>query len=131
MDKIKKLLEDPEVDPSFNDNEAIRVASMLGLDNVIQLLLHHEKVDPAARDNEAIRVAAGNGHLAAVQVLLASGKVNPGARNSEALRMPLSKYRNGSEQIVELLLKHPDVDPAANENEVVVNVAHHDLHNQK
>lgn len=125
VEAVREILRDyPGFDPSFRDNEALRLAASLGRDQVIKVLLGCEKVDPGAREDEAIRMAAAKGYRAVVDVLLDGGRVNPGARNSEALRMAIAEdeyYQR--EYIVKRLLNHHLVNPAANDNEVVIRAA--------
>src|SRR3972149_2665922 len=58
---VELLLVDPRVDPSANDNNAIRFASENGCDKVVKLLLTDPRVDPSADNNYAIRFASRNG----------------------------------------------------------------------
>ena len=64
---VKQLLS--QVDPSANDNEAIKWAARMGRQDVVKLLLKDSRVDPSARDNYAIRWAAQNGHKEVVELL--------------------------------------------------------------
>ena len=68
---LKLLIQDPRVDPSANDNFAIRNASAHGHTECVKLLLQDSRVDPSARDNYAIREASKNGHTECVRLLKA------------------------------------------------------------
>ena len=52
---VKMLLGDPRIDPSTNNNCAIRKASKYGHIQVVKLLLSDPRVDPSAHYNCAIR----------------------------------------------------------------------------
>ena len=54
---MKLLLSDPRVDPSTENQEAIREACGRGHTEVVKLLLADPRVDPSAEDHEAIRLA--------------------------------------------------------------------------
>ena len=51
IEVVKLLLTDKRVNPSANNNFAIRWASRNGHTKVVKLLLADERVDPSANDN--------------------------------------------------------------------------------
>ena len=63
------LLEDGRVDPSADDNYAIKGASQNGHVEVVKLLLEDGRADPSANDNYAIRKASKNGHAEVEELL--------------------------------------------------------------
>src|SRR3972149_5184807 len=65
---VELLLADPRVDPSVNNNFAIRMASEYGRNKVVALLLVNSRVDPSANDNYAIRRASEYGHNKVVEL---------------------------------------------------------------
>ena len=69
------------LDPSADDNYAIRAASENGHIAVVDRLLQDGRVDPSADDNHAIRMASHCGHIAVVDRLLqdGTGRVDPSA----------------------------------------------------
>ena len=67
---VKLLLANDKVDPSADNNWAIRLASNNGHLEVVKLLLANDKVDPSADNNWAIRLASNNGHLEVVKLLI-------------------------------------------------------------
>ena len=71
------LLADERVDPSDDDNLAIRDASREGHSDVVLRLLQDQRVDPSDFHNEAIRFAAANGHLEIVRILIKDSRVDP------------------------------------------------------
>ena len=71
IDKVRLLLENPEIDPATNNNEAIRVASGRGHTEVVRMLLADPRTNPASNNNYPIRLASKNGHTEIVKLLLA------------------------------------------------------------
>ncbi len=69
---MKHFLVDPRINPSADNNGAIRYASLNGHCKVVKLLLADPRVNPSADDNYAIIQASGNGHTKVVKLLLAA-----------------------------------------------------------
>ena len=92
---------DEGVDPSAQDNRAIRWASYNGHIEVVKLLLTDKRVDPSAQDNFAIRWASGNGHTGVVRLLLTDKRVYPSAGDNLAIKWA---SENGHTEVVKLLL---------------------------
>ena len=97
------------MDPSANDNYAIRLASLNGHLAVVDRLLKDPRVDPSANDNYAIRLSSYYGHHLVVDRLLQDPRVDPSAADNEAIRAANSNL------VVDRLLKDPRVDPNARE----------------
>ncbi|GAH45508.1 unnamed protein product, partial [marine sediment metagenome] len=102
-----ELLKEKRVDPSADDNCAIRWASKNGYVEVVKELLKDKRVDPSVYDNWAIRVASERGHLEVVKVLLKDERVDPSVNNNWAIKMA-SEY--GHAEVVKVLLKDERVD---------------------
>jgi Ankyrin repeats (3 copies) len=75
LEIVKELLKDKRVDPSDDNNYAIRWASENGHLEVVKELLKDKRVDPSANNNEAIRWASQYGHLEVVKELLKDKRV--------------------------------------------------------
>jgi ankyrin repeat protein len=60
VEVVKLLLNEPRVDPSADDNCAIRLASKNGHFEVVKLLLNDPRGDPSAYNNYANRLATKN-----------------------------------------------------------------------
>ena len=124
LNVIKVLLEDDRVDPSVEDDLAIRTAAEEGAAHIVELLLKNERVNPAAKNNEAFRQAVRYGHEDTVKILLEHSKkdnrIDPGANNNEAIKL---SSELGYTEIVKLLIKHSKddkrIDPASNCNEAL------------
>ena len=126
------LLQDPRVDPSMGDNQAIREASGKGHLAVVDRLLQDPRVNPSADNNEAIRVASSYGHLAVVDRLLQDPvpsdpfrgdsrpsirrDVDPSAYGNCAIR---EASENGHLAVVDRLLQDPRVDPSLWDNQAI------------
>jgi len=107
VDRVKILLRDSRVDPSVNNNWAIKWAADRGLTGIVKALLNDGRVDPAAGNNYAIRWAAGGGHMEVVKALLNDGRADPSAENNNAI---IWAAGSGLVEVVELLLQDPRVD---------------------
>jgi hypothetical protein len=101
------------VDPSANDNTAIRWASLYGYLDVVNRLLLDPRVDPSANDNIAIRWASLYGHLDVVNRLLLDPRVDPSTADNYVVQMA-SEY--GHLDVVNGLLEDLRVDPSADNN---------------
>ena len=110
-DKIVKiLLSDSRIDPSANNNAAIRWASQFGRKAVVELLLSDSRVDQTTNNNYAINVAAANGHEAVVRMLLDDPQLDTSNRAiGEA-------SKNGHIEVVAMLLIDPRIDPSNYDN---------------
>ena len=97
------------VDPTTDDNRAIRAATANGHLQIVDRLLQDPRVDPSIDNNLLIRTATANGHLQIVDRLLQDSRVDPSAEHNSALRCAAS---NGYLQIVDRLLQDSRVDPS-------------------
>jgi ankyrin repeat protein len=121
---VLELLENRDLDPSFDNNFAIRFASQNGHTAIVEALLRHPKVDPAACSNHSIQRAAHGGHLTVVQLLSQHPRINRFALN-DALQQAASC---GNKKIVEYLLQLPQVDPTWESNHALRWAARDGLH---
>jgi len=115
---VKFLLSCSRVDPSADNNYAIRLASYNGHDKVVALLLADSsgRVDPSAKDNYAMIWASRNGHDKVVALLLFDPRVDASAENNEAIQAA-SVW--GYDKVVTLLLNDPRVSLSANDNQAI------------
>ena len=107
LEFVNLLLKDERVDPSADNNYAIKEASYWGYVEIVKLLLKDKRVDPSAEDNYAIRVASKEGHAEVVKLLLQDKRVNPSADYNDAIR-EAAIY--GLAEVVILLLSDERVD---------------------
>jgi hypothetical protein len=123
-DAVKLLLSDYGVDPSADDNQALRLAAENGHLEIVKLLLSDARVDPSTPNNLALVYASERGHLEIVKLLLKDDRVDPSAQNNTALFLASEK---GHLEIVKLLESHrrfedvpledSDSDSSLSENE--------------
>ncbi len=102
LDEINILLADPLIDPSINNNFAMRWASANGHASIVKQLLTDPRVDPSVLDNWAIRWAAMRGHYDVVDLLLDDPRVDPRDDNNAAVQLA---YSNRHLDVVYLLLE--------------------------
>jgi hypothetical protein len=76
IQSVELLLNNPTVNPSFKNNEAIGLAAEHGFKSIFLLLLDDPRVNPADFDNWAIIYASRNGHFDIVQILLNDSRVD-------------------------------------------------------
>lgn len=107
-DIVELLLKDDGVDPTYNNNNTIVLATFNGNIDVVKLLLMDGRSDPSAKDNCAIHVSSRCGHIDIVKLLLNDIRVNPCANNNYAIRKAFEYERR---DIVKLLLKDERVNP--------------------
>ena len=116
VELVRKLLADPRVDPSANNQRPLYSAILEGHTEVAKLLLHDPRVDPSADNQDAIRQASKYGLLEIVKLLLADPRVDPSAENQEAIRWASAWGKN---EVVKLLLADTRVDPSAENQEAI------------
>ena len=102
--KIRLLLADPNVDPSFpiGNGYAILDASENGYFEIVKLLLNDKRINPAIGYNYAISGSSKNGHIEIVKLLLNDKRVDPSQGHSYTIRQA---HANGHKNVVELLWK--------------------------
>lgn len=102
LEELERLLiEYPdEIDPTYDDHLAIRLASYHGNETLVTTLLRHPKCDPSAGHNQAIIGASQNGHDGVVRLLLNDSRVNPTDQWNKAYKV--AQYSHHS-TTVELL----------------------------
>ena len=109
----EKILENGRVDPSFNDNFAIRCASESGHLELVCLLLRDFRVDPSAVWNYSVVFASSRGHVNVVRELMDDQRVDPSADQNLALELA---SRGGHHSVIRELLKDKRVNPSSRHN---------------
>jgi ankyrin repeat protein len=79
------------IDPSKDNNKAIRIAAEKGATSIVISLLYNKRVNPCVNDNEPLWIAAANGHKEVVETLLKDARVDPHAGNDRAIRWAASR----------------------------------------
>jgi hypothetical protein len=118
---VDRLLQESKnrLDPSYENNEAIRLACNYGLNiDIIDLLLQDPSVDPSAINNYAIRMACKNGHTAVVERLIKDWRVDPSFNINEPLRIAIRCQRH---DIASILRKDSRVSSKENATLILKN----------
>ena len=123
---VDLLLQDPCVNPSDGENNAIRLASQEGHLAVVDRLLQDPRVDPSDCNNYAFRMAVIHNHIDVVKRLLQDVRVNPSVDNNQLVGI-------ASLEILDILLQdspswHPyrgRVDPSDNDNYAIICASEH------
>jgi ankyrin repeat protein len=121
------LLKDPRIDPSVDNNFAIRHAAKRGHSQTVKILLQDSRVDPSADNNYAIQYSSWYGHEEVVEMLLKDRRVDPSVDHNDAL---LRASDSGYKEIVEMLLKDRRVNPSAFTWEYAVRLARENGHKE-
>lgn len=114
VDKIKKLLSDPDFDPSYWSNEPLRYASEFGKIEIVKLLLQDSRVNPNDSHNYAIRYASRNGHLEIVKLLLQDSRVDLSYCTDDVIRSILCSDKTNNIEIIKLLMSSPKFPTVVN-----------------
>ena len=116
FEAVRLLLQDNRVDPSADNNYAIRKASENGHTEIVKLLLQDYRVNPADVNNYAICSTSLNGHTEIVKLLLQDNRVNSSNLNGVIV---WASGKNHTE-IVKLLI--PFIDISKIKNEKIINL---------
>ncbi|MCS5710672.1 ankyrin repeat domain-containing protein [Candidatus Berkiella aquae] len=103
---VVKMLEDPLLDPSGDQNMPIYSAASHGHLDIVELLLTDPRVDPQG----ALSIASEKGHAKVVERLLKDPRTEPSANDNLLLREVIQTGR--FLEIIKLLLNHPSVEQA-------------------
>ncbi|KAN0068595.1 Ankyrin repeat-containing domain protein [Elaphomyces granulatus] len=124
---IKFLLDQKDIDVNLRDNKGRTALSIAALPNFLagaNLLLKREDVKVDLPDNDRqtpLFIACAIGNHLVVDLLLKQKGVNPNAKDNRGCT-PLANvcgldWPNRIEEVVKLLLSHPDTDPCAVDND--------------
>jgi ankyrin repeat protein len=72
----KKLLQDPEVNPTNGGSYILRLVAHKGYCEIVKLLLEDGRADPYLYDSHALVLAADNEQTETVKLLLEDGRTN-------------------------------------------------------
>lgn len=109
------------VDPSYNMNEAIRVASQKRQINIVKRLLKDDRVNPfderikldPTEDPQPLIASVIYGYDDLLEILLNTANGNPDYMRNYLMEL---SCRYGHLHIVNMLLKYPQVNPATDRN---------------
>lgn len=111
LEIVKLLLEDEQVDPSDDNNYALKLACESGHLEIVRLLLEDKRVDPSDSyySYDSLAIASEKGHLDIVELLIYDERADPSADNNMSIRLA---SKNGHLDIVDLLFYDERVDPS-------------------
>ena len=119
IESVKRLLQDPRVDPNTKEGAPLVHAANNGSVEIAKILLQDPRVDPSLRDQLALSYACMNGRLPIVKLLLQDTRVDPSGENQRPLK---DACEHGRAEVVRLLLKDPRVDPSV-DNQAPIQLA--------
>lgn len=102
-DAVKILLENDQINPAIDNNDAIKVASKNGHIAIVEILLANNKVDPTVLYNYPLRTAAEHNHIDIFKMLLADPRTDATDAHNEAL---ITAIRLANIDIIKILLTH-------------------------
>ncbi|KAJ3000905.1 hypothetical protein HDV02_002368 [Globomyces sp. JEL0801] len=112
-DIVQTMLNIPSVDPSLNNQFAVRIAAQDGYPECLELLLTDSRVDPAVDNNFPVCLASQNGHLKCLEILLKDSRVDASDDDNYSIKFAAS---NGHTECVKILLACVKVDPTVDDN---------------
>ena len=116
IDLVRRLLEIPGVDPSTHAQDPIRIAAYRGFTAIVELLLTYPGVDVNASFGTPLHNAARQGHVDTVALLMKNNNIQPGLIHNNYRSAIACAAFSGNIRIVDMLLRHPDVDPSVTNN---------------
>ncbi|KAI8895256.1 ankyrin repeat-containing domain protein [Globomyces pollinis-pini] len=112
------IIQNPDVDATFNLNECIRLASSNGHHLIVKELLEIKSIDPGTKNNEPLKSACKQGHLQVCRLLLKDKRVNPNDFTTKSALTLACEY--GHQPVVKLLLSCETVDPSEPDNSAII-----------
>ena len=77
FEEFRLLFNDKKIDPSWDENYAIRYACKCGHVEIVKSLLNDSRVDPSANYNYCLFISVQIGNLDIVKLLLSHPTINP------------------------------------------------------
>eukprot|EP00164_Ancoracysta_twista_P029240 GFYU01058879.1.p2 GENE.GFYU01058879.1~~GFYU01058879.1.p2 ORF type:complete len:214 (+),score=35.99 GFYU01058879.1:138-779(+) len=105
---VSRLLTHPRVDPSYEQDKPLQLATMMGNAEPVEALLRDDRVNPRVCDDLPLRLAVAFGREGCVRVLLGDGRCDASA-------VLVSACEDGKMHSVRLMVGL-GVDPSANDN---------------
>lgn len=110
------------LDPSFDENYAIRFGCKKGCLDAVKFLLSLPRVNPMAKENAPLILAAKHGHDLIVNLLLQEDRINPAEPDNEAL---ITACLGGHTKVVRVLLSDNRINAAARFNMPLIIACQH------
>ena len=117
IDAVKEMLNDPEVDPAYDDNYPIQKAVFYGNVSVVQELLKDLRVDPSGDNNFALCWSAESKNAdKTIELILKDSRVDPTENDNEPL---INACRAENYNVVKVLLEDGRVNLDARNNDAI------------
>lgn len=107
---VKLILQDKNVDPLSNNNQALKLISDKGRVKIFKLFMKDGRVDPSVLNNYAIAISSQEGHTEMVRLLLQDKRVDPSVENNYAIS---KAAQFGHTEIVRLLKEDERIDSSS------------------
>ena len=75
IEKVKFQLTDQELDPSYNDSQALKIATERNFTEIVKLLLGDYRINPSVKNNYAIKEATDNDFIDIINLLYEDDKL--------------------------------------------------------
>lgn len=124
--QVKRMLQDPRVDPTINDNLPLRKAVNHGNHKVTELLLQDPRVDPSSISEDLLFNPCYYWWPRTLDALLNDPRINPSVNDFNPILTAFKRRHNKADncekhiQIVNRLLRDPRVDPSLDDNEALI-----------
>lgn len=106
---VQFLLGFPDIDPTYDNNSALRKACEVhGNMKIVEFLLTACHVDPSIPDNEPIYIACRCGNLELVKLFLKNESVDPSSHDNRCIKKALERWEL---KTVKLLARDQRVNP--------------------
>lgn len=112
-DIVVRLLKIPEIKPCYARNSALREADFYEHHDIIDLILADDRVDPATLQHMKIMSAIKCNHIGPLRDWISKPNTDLTFKNNWALRYACEA---GLVEILEMILKHPSIDPTWDDN---------------
>jgi len=117
IDAVKEMLNDPEVDPAYDDNYPIQKAVFYGNVSVVQELLKDLRVDPSGDNNFALCWSAESKNAdKTIELILKDSRVDPTENDNEPL---INACRAENYNVVKVLLEDGRVNLNARNGDAI------------
>jgi len=113
MELFKMLFNHKKIDPSDNNNEAMKVACKMGREEIVEILLQDSRVNPTV----GIRNAVYYGNMKLFELLYNDKRTDPSEGKNSPIRIACMTRRI---EFIEILLKDSRVDPSDCDNEALI-----------
>ncbi len=104
VETVRLLLEDERFDPSDDENEALKIASVHGYITLVKILLQDERVRSTADKSLMFKYAAQDDHVNVAKLLLLYKETDPSLDDNSLFRDACKRNALGT---VKMLLNHP------------------------